>query len=151
MRISDWSSDGCSSDLLVDEGFNPAARLKKHKAKVTPITIWSDEEISLFRAKCEPFMLTVLLLALYTGQRRQDLVRMTWKDFQGSIIRVRQNKTGEPLMIPCHKDLRAHIEGLNARFGAIISAAAGETLNANALTSEKNRAGAGNEKRPNTK
>src|SRR3546814_20142307 len=128
MRISDWSSDGCSSDLLVDEGFNPAARLKKHKAKVTPITIWSDEEISLFRAKCEPFMLTVLLLALYTGQRRQDLVRMTWKDFQGSIIRVRQNKTGEQLMIPCHKDLRAPLEGLSARFGPIIRAADGNTL-----------------------
>src|SRR3546814_18613423 len=101
MRISDWSSDVCSSDLkaqprtahkikqmvsriyswadeadLVDEGFNPAARLKKPKAKVTPITIWSDEEISLFRAKCKTFMLTVLLLALYTGPRRQELVRM---------------------------------------------------------------------------
>src|SRR3546814_7980318 len=84
-------------------------------------------------------MLTVLLLALYTGQRRQDLVRMTWKDFQGSIIRVRQNKTGEPLMIPCHKDLRAHLEGLSARFGPIIRAADGKTLNANALSSAMNR------------
>src|SRR3546814_8689959 len=87
MRISDWSSDVCSSDL-----------------------------------------------------RRQDLVRMTWKDFQGSIIRVRQNKTGEPLMIPCHKDLRAHLEGLSARFGPIIRAADGKTLNANALSSAMNRA-----------
>lgn len=135
-RIYSWADEAD----LVDEGFNPAARLKKPKAKVTPITIWSDEEIALFRAKCEPFMLTVLLLALYTGQRRQDLVRMTWKDFQGSIIRVRQNKTGEPLMIPCHKDLRAHLEGLNVRFGPIIRAADGKTLNANALSSAMNRA-----------
>ena len=100
---------------------------------------WQAGE-ELFRAKCEPFMLTVLLLALYTGQRRQDLVRMTWKDFQGSIIRVRQNKTGEPLMIPCHKDLRAHLDGLTARFGPIIRAADGKTLNANALSSAMNRA-----------
>src|SRR3546814_14637615 len=68
-RIYSWADEAD----LVDEGFNPAARLKKPKAKVTQITIWSDEEISLFRAKCETFMLTVLLLALYTGQRRQEL------------------------------------------------------------------------------
>src|SRR3546814_12283484 len=83
-RIYRWADEAD----LVDEGFNPAARLKKQKAKVTPITIWSDEEISLFRAKCEPFMLTVLLLALYTGQRRQDIVRMTWKDFSSEARRV---------------------------------------------------------------
>src|SRR3546814_21035775 len=65
---------------------------------------------------------------------------MTWKDFQGSIIRVRQNKTGGPLMIPCHKDLRAHLEGSSARFGPIIRAADGRTLTATALSSATNRA-----------
>lgn len=135
-RIYSWADEAD----LVDEGFNPAARLKKPKAKVTPITIWSDEEIALFQANCEPFMLTVLLLAIHTGQRRQDLVRMTWKDFQGSIIRVRQNKTGEPLMIPCHKELRSHLDGITTRFGPIIRAADGKTMNANALSSAMNRA-----------
>src|SRR3546814_15675848 len=53
-------------------------------------------------------------------------------------MRVRQNKRGEPLMIPCHKDLRAHLEGLSARFGPIIRAADGKTLNANALPSAMN-------------
>src|SRR3546814_10553169 len=43
-------------------------------------------------------------------------------------------------MIPCHKDLRAHLEGLSARFGPIIRAADGKTLNANALSSAMNRA-----------
>lgn len=136
-RVYSWADE---SDL-VDEGFNPAAKLKKPKAKVTPITIWSQEEIDLMLANCEPFIKTVILLALYTGQRRTDLVRMEWKDYQGRMIRVRQNKTGEPLMIPCHKVLRAHLDKIRTRFGGpIVRAKDGKVLNANALSSAMNRA-----------
>src|SRR3546814_4334372 len=44
-RIYSWADEAD----LVDEGFNPAARPNKQKAKVTTITIRSNEEISLFR------------------------------------------------------------------------------------------------------
>src|SRR3546814_3851970 len=40
-RIYSWADE---SDL-VDEGFNPAARLTKPKAKVKPITTWTDAQI----------------------------------------------------------------------------------------------------------
>ena len=49
-------------------------------------------------------------LALYTGQRRSDLVKMMWSQFDGEFLEVRQQKTGELLSIPCHKILRAELE-----------------------------------------
>jgi integrase len=53
-----------------------------------------------------------VLFALYTGQRREDLVAMTWQQFQGDLIRVNTSKTRELLEIPCHPILRAHLEAL---------------------------------------
>jgi integrase len=46
-------------------------------------------------------------LLLYTGQRRADVVKMKWTQFDGDVIEVRQQKTGELLTIPCHRNLKA--------------------------------------------
>ena len=48
----------------------------------------------------------VVVLARYTGQRRGDLCAMTWAAFDGETIRVKQQKTGAELVIPCHPTLR---------------------------------------------
>lgn len=136
-RLYSWADE----NDLVEPGYNPATGIRKLKAKVKPITIWSDEEIELFLKHCEPFMKTPVLLALYTGQRREDLVQMKWTDYQGGIIRVRQNKTGEPLDIPCHPKLKAHLDAIQTKFGgAIVRTAQGKPMNAGMLSSALNRA-----------
>lgn len=70
---------------------------------------WSEEEISLFEAKWPmgTKARTGFALALYTGQRRADVSRMTWGDIQGGVIRVVQGKTGTELFIPLHPNLAA--------------------------------------------
>lgn len=136
-RLYSWADE----NDLVEHGFNPAAGIRKLKAKVKHITIWSDEEIELFLKHCEPFMATPVLLALYTGQRREDLVTMTWSDYHDGVIRVRQNKTGEPLDLPCHPRLREHLDAKRTGFGGVIVRAAnGRPLNANSLSAALNRA-----------
>jgi integrase len=47
------------------------------------------------------------MLMLCTGQRRSDAVRMGWGDVVNGMIRVRQQKTGTPLMIPILPGLEA--------------------------------------------
>jgi integrase len=37
-----------------------------------------------------------LLLALWTGQRQGDLLRLPWSAYDGEHIRLRQSKTGAP-------------------------------------------------------
>jgi integrase len=50
------------------------------------------------------------VLALYTGQRRGDLVSMTWDDYDGRHIRVRQQKTGAELLVPVHPTLKRELD-----------------------------------------
>lgn len=126
---------------LVESGFNPAANLKRLKWKPKSIEVWSEEEISLFLGKCAKFMQTPIMLALYTGQRREDVVQMDWRDVQGNVVRVRQNKTGEALSIPLHPELRKHLASIRTGFGGkIVRAADGKPMNANSLSSALYRA-----------
>lgn len=73
-----------------------------------PAWSWDELELALQHLR-EPLRRAVILL-LYTGQRRGDVCHMTWADYNGSRIRVRQQKTGEPLVIPCHPSLSAELD-----------------------------------------
>lgn len=132
-----WAED---SDLLPDGFTNPAKSIRRIKGDSKPIEVWSPEEIALFLSKCAPAMRTPVLLALYTGQRREDLVRMEWSDYLGETIRVRQNKTGEPLTIPCAPALRRHLKPKRGISGAILRGADGKAMTAGQLSSAMNRA-----------
>lgn len=122
---------------LVKPGFNPAKDIKRPKTKggVNEIVVWSDFEIAAYIKAAPEHALTPVLIALYTGQRREDIVAMTWKQFQGDIIRVRQSKTKTMLDIACHPVLRAHLAGLKRRGVQICTNAKGlPYATANALS-----------------
>ena len=53
----------------------------------------------------------LVLMALYTGQRRGDLCRLAWSNYDGARIRLTQGKTGTPLVIPVHPALKAAMDG----------------------------------------
>lgn len=126
---------------LVEEGYNPTAKIKRLKAKVTPYVVWSEPEIALLLSKAPGHIVTPVLLALYTGQRREDVVAMEWDDYQGSIIRVKQSKTGEPLEIACHPTLRKHLAARKTEFGGKIARAAnGRPYTVNSLSQALRRA-----------
>lgn len=99
---------------LVPDGFNPAAGLKRiqRKGGEQEIIVWSDAEIDWVLAAAPPHVVTTILIALYTGQRRADVAGMRWDQWQGDIIRVRTSKTGALLDLACHPVLRSHLERL---------------------------------------
>jgi integrase len=51
-------------------------------------------------------------LALYTGQRASDLIRMGRQHVRNSMISVAQQKTGTRLWVPIHSDLRVIIDSV---------------------------------------
>jgi integrase len=110
---------------LVPDGVNPAAGLKKLKRKggVREIVPWSDPELAWATSAAPLHVLTPLLIALYTGQRREDVVGMTWQQDQGDILRVRTSKTRALIDLPCHPVLRAHLD--QVRRGAKVVSLAG--------------------------
>lgn len=134
-----WADD----HQLVKPGFNPARDMRRLKKKggSKEYVCWSDHEFDLFAASAIPPMKTAAMLARYTGQRAEDIARMVWSDYQGEMIRVRQSKTGTPLMIACPAPLRAYLaEMKRGRSGVVIlTSAAGAPYNANSLSSAMGR------------
>ena len=68
---------------------------------------WPDVAIERFRADAEPRMVHALELAIHTGQRQSDVIAMQWGHIADGTIAVAQQKTGERLLIPIHRDLAA--------------------------------------------
>ena len=77
--------------------------------------IWTDDEVARWIEVAgaeDPHMTTAFLLLQFTAQRPTDVLRMTWPQYSGSAIRLRQQKTGALLDIPVHPVLRDHLDGL---------------------------------------
>jgi integrase len=90
-------------------GDNPARGVKQFK--IGEFRAWTDSEIEQFRQRWAPGTMQrrAMELALYTGQRRADLVVMTKADLEGNAIRVVQSKTGARVTIPMHETLREQL------------------------------------------
>jgi integrase len=76
---------------------------------------WYAEEIDRFLSTAPFYLRDAMMLALYTGQRRSDLVRILWSDITDNVIYVRQRKTGAELWIPMHPKLRRHLDSMKLR------------------------------------
>jgi integrase len=50
------------------------------------------------------------MLALWTGQREGDLLRLPWSGYDGAHIRLRQSKTGIRVVIPVGGPLKAALD-----------------------------------------
>jgi integrase len=88
---------------------NPAYGIKKLKSQGDGHHTWSEAEIAQFQ-KRHPLgskAALALALGLYTAQRKGDCIRMGWQDVNGDSITVRQQKTGTPLVLELHPELKA--------------------------------------------
>jgi integrase len=61
---------------------------------------WTEADALLALQHLPERLRRVVILAMHTGQRRGDLIAMTWADYDGSTIQVVQEKTGAKLVIP---------------------------------------------------
>jgi len=87
---------------------NPAGNIRKFRGG--HYERWPDEAIDYAIANLPERIVRPILLALYTGQRQGDVLKMTWADYDGEGIKVVQQKTGTELWIPCHSVLKAHLD-----------------------------------------
>jgi integrase len=66
---------------------------------------WDAGMVELFKRQSTPQLWWAAALALYTGQRRADCLKMRWTDYRGGLLYVQQKKTNKKLGIPMHKEL----------------------------------------------
>ena len=56
--------------------------------------VWQDEDVTAFLSIAPAELTLALMLALWTGQRQGDLLRLPWSAYDGARIRLAQSKTG---------------------------------------------------------
>ena len=61
------------------------------------------------------------MLALWTGQRQGDLLRLPWSGYDGKHIRLRQRKTGARVVIPVGAPLKAALDATPKRSTIILT------------------------------
>ena len=79
--------------------------------------IWLPDHVAAFMSVAPIEMQRALILALHSGQRQADLLRLPWSAYNGSTIALRQGKArrgrqpGPPVIAPCTAALRRMLDG----------------------------------------
>lgn len=105
---------------------NPCSQVKKLKigAGYAP---WSWDHIALFRTHARREMWQAAALALYSGQRLGDVLKMRWDEIDGQLIGVTiiQNKTAKKLWVATHRDLKELLATIPRRAPEILTSTKG--------------------------
>jgi integrase len=72
--------------------------------------VWGDDDEKSLLTVASPQMALAIKLALWTGQRQGDLLRLTWSAYDGHFIRLRQSKTGVRVVISVGAPLKAILD-----------------------------------------
>ena len=91
---------------------DPTAGIKRPKLSEEGIEAWTESEIAAYEAH-HPIGTPARLafaLAIYTGQRASDLIRLGRQHIRDNAIELKQQKTGTTLAVPLHPELKAIID-----------------------------------------
>lgn len=112
-RILSW---GLDRGLVLANPCERGGRL--YRARRTE-KVWLDADEAAFLARAPAHLHLPLVLALWTGQRQGDLLRLPWSAYDGETIRLTQSKTGARVVVPVGAPLKAVLDA-TARQSPII-------------------------------
>ena len=85
-----------------------------------------NEDVAALLASAPPELSLAMMLALWTGQRQGDLLRLPWSGYDGSHIRLRHSKTGRRVTIPAGEPLRLLLDRTVRRSPIILTTMRGK-------------------------
>ena len=94
---------------------NPCERGGKVYRSKRIESIWTADDEAAFMAKAPKHLRLAFMLALWTGQRQGDLLRLPWSAYDGTTIRLKQGKTGARVAIPVGEPLRVILDATKKR------------------------------------
>ncbi len=103
-RVLSWSLD---RGLVAANPCTHGGRLYRGSRREN---IWTAADEATFLERAPTHLRLPLLLALWTGQRQGDLLRLPWSAYDGTHIRLRQSKTGARVVIPVGAPLKAALD-----------------------------------------
>ena len=105
---------------------NPCARGGRLYRGSRAEKIWIDADEVAFLERAPAHLHLALLLALWTGQRQGDLLRLPWSAYNGTHIRLRQSKGGMRIVIPVGAPLKAALDAAPKRSPIMLTTAYGK-------------------------
>jgi len=115
-RVLSWS---LNRGLI---GFNPCERGGRlYRGGVRTDKIWTVADEAAFLERAPSHLHLALRLALWTGQRQGDLLRLPWSGYDGTHIRLRQSKTGTRVVIRVGAPLKAALDAAPKRSTIILT------------------------------
>ena len=130
-RVLGWAHDRALAPA------NPIEKFRRAYTSNRVDKIWLPHHVSAFEGVAKPEIALALHLALHTGQRQGDLIRLTWKAFDGAGLALIQSKTRTRIYIPCTAALLAALqeEKVKARGAYILTAPHGRPWTSDAIKS----------------
>lgn len=98
---------------------NPCERGGRLYAADRTDRVWGEAEIAKLLSVCSAQVELALIMALWTGQRQGDLLRLPWSAYDGKQIKLTQSKTGRRVVIPAGAPLKAALKAAE-RHGPLI-------------------------------
>jgi integrase len=89
---------------------NPCERPGRLHSAGRAANVWRDDTLGALFAKASTAVALPCQIALWTGQRQGDILRLTWAAYDGEFIRLRQSKTGRHLTIKIAAELRGVLD-----------------------------------------
>ena len=126
--------DFADEQLGLDLGADPTYGIKRVHVGHHEHEPWPQELIDRFMAEASPHLGFAVRLALGTGLRRSDLVKLRWEDLRGDHFKVTQQKTGEPILVGCTEELLAELETMPRIADTIIVGDRGNPVTAASLS-----------------
>jgi len=103
-RVLSW---GLNRGLISS---NPCEKSGRLYRSTRVDNIWTDDDEAAFLAAAPKHLHLALTLALWTGQRQGDLLRLPWSAYDGEVIRLKQSKTGVRVVVPAGAPLKAALD-----------------------------------------
>jgi integrase len=103
----------------VPPGFNPVMATRKPQTKVTRARLKLDDWLRILdhaKKRESPWAVNALLLAVISGQRLSDILKMKFKDIRDGYLYIVQGKTGAKLALP----LSLRCEAIDMSLGEVV-------------------------------
>ena len=108
-------------------GTNPCERGGRlYRGGARTEKIWTDADEAAFLERAPAHLHLALTLALWTGQRQGDLLRLPWSAYDGKHIRLRQRKTGKRVVVLVGAPLKAALDATLKRSTIILTNSEGK-------------------------
>lgn len=89
---------------------NPLERFERMHRGDRAEYIWTEAPIKKFMERAPIELQRAMILAMHTGQRYGDLIRLRWSDYDGVKISLRQNKSQRRVLVPCTQALKRMLD-----------------------------------------